>query len=139
MFSIHKLCTSDTGPTIFNLEVAATTTKEDLTNPELYRDIVSAYQNGNRKYFNFGDRMEVLASDGSFVASLLIVGSSKNELFTRLIDFKSFKKNCKDLEGFDIIYDEVKKFTIIRKVDNKMIKQGFTSEEEAVSYIKNIY
>lgn len=142
MFSIHELCTSDTGPTIFHLTVPANTKKEDLTNSEKYRDIVRSHQDGSRKYFNFGDRLEILASDGSFVAKLLIVGSSRDELFTRLVEYKDFKKVIKkedEMADFDITYDEKTKFTITRKSDKKLIKQGFTSEEEALYHLKNIY
>lgn len=140
-FSNHDITTFDTAYSRFRLKVPSSAKKEDLLNPENYRKIVQAFNDTGRKYFNFGDIIEVLAEDGSFYSRLLIVGSNKSELFTRLLEFVSFNKAKKEKEAidYDILWDEKSKFNIIRKSDKRLIKNGFTCEEEALYYIKNIY
>jgi hypothetical protein len=140
MFSVHELLTADTSHTSFRLKVPANTPKEDLTNPQKYREIVRNYQNGNRDFFHFGDKIEILATNGSFYAELLIVGSSRDELFTRLLSYNDFKKSIKKQDespDFEIVWDEKSKYNVIRKSDKKTMKQGFSSEEEALYFIKN--
>jgi hypothetical protein len=141
MFSNHDITTVDTAYSQFFLKVSPSTTKEDLLNPQNYRKIIQAHNDVGRKFFNFGDIVRVLAEDGSFYAELLIIGSNNSELFTRINHFVSHKKDKKSTESkdFDIKWDEKSKFNLIRKSDNKLIKSGFTCEEEALYYIKNIY
>lgn len=141
MFSNHDITTVDTAYSRFRLKVASSVKKEDLLEPKNFRKITEAHNDNSRKYFNFGDILEVLAEDGSFYGELLIVGSNKSELFTKINYFTSFKKVKKENEAndFDIVWDEKSKFNLIRKSDNKLIKNGFTCEEEALYYIKNTY
>lgn len=141
MFSNHDITTVDTAYSQFFLKVSPSTTKEDLLEPKNFRKIIEAHNDTGRKVFNFGDIIRVLAEDGSFYAELLIIGSNKSELFTRINYFVNHKKTKKenDSKDFDIVWDDKSKFNLIRKSDKKLLKSGFTCEEEAIYYIKNIY
>jgi hypothetical protein len=139
MFLHHQIEVSNYNR--FRITVSPETTKEMLLDSRYYRDIIKHHKLSNKTMFSFGDILEVQAEDGSFYAELFISGSNTEELFVKLNYLTNHDKKGKELEipSYKIEWKGPKnKFAIIRKTDNSIFKQNFSSKEEAHSFLQNI-
>lgn len=141
MFSTHSIQMAEYSCNRFRMVVPKETTKDDLMNSKLYRDLVKFHKNMDKGRFSFGDILEVLAEDGSFYAELLILGSTMEELFSK-INYFVFHLETKELlevPAYKIEWKGPKnKFAILRKADDSIFRQHFSSKEEALSFLQNI-
>lgn len=119
----------------FRMQVPVSFEKKDLTESENWRDIVAAYP-----MIQIGNIIEVLREDYEFFANLLVVGKSKDEIFLKIITFTEFSsEKLNEESAYEILWKGPnKKFAIIRKSDQKEMRDKFTSRDEAKSHIKNL-
>ena len=141
-FVPQNIKSGDIERTIFRYQLDSSFTKEDLLKSENWRQVVKS-----TPMLRVGDKIEVLRQDGAFYAELLVTGKSNDDLFTKIIVYKALEEKEAPLlakaekeKTFTIAWKgPIKKFALLRDGDNKEIKDGFSSKEEANFYFKNNY
>lgn len=135
-FLPHKFNAAEYVRGRFALSLQKEFCKEDLLDNKKWRNVAMAHN------IRAGDIIEVTREDFAFYAELLVIGRQKDELFLKFINFANLEeeKTEKIGEDFEVKWKgPAKKWTIIRKSDNKEIKDAFSSKEEAAYFLKNNY
>ena len=131
-FSPFNIQSADIDRNILRLTVPIGTTKEDLVKPENYIQIAKA-----NKVIKPKDLIEVLPEDCSFFAVLFVTGRVNDLILTRIVSYTDLGFG-EELESVEISWKgPQRKWSAIRKVDNKELKSGFATKEEAYNWLKS--
>lgn len=86
MFSIMKLVLAEAAMTNWSLEVPVGTTKDDLSNPKLFTELVGRLSLMNKKPCEY-PRIHVTDEEGNFFAELVVIGNAHGKVSTQVLSF----------------------------------------------------
>jgi len=127
---------------VFRLHLPSSLTKEDLLEPERWIQVAKTIST-----MQAGDLIEVLREDYAFFAVLLVTSKKKGMEFmsVKLLQYHDLEDDLNieeesDESSFTVKWKGPKRrFTILRKSDNKVLHFGFTTKEEALNHLKENY
>ncbi len=114
------------------------TNVEDMLNPEYWAHVA-----GRMKPL---DNIEVYAEDGSFFARLIVLSCNRVQANVQLLfahklggdEAVDVTKSVDDSNSLEYGWGgPVGKHRVVRKSDKQIIKDGFTSKQEALDYIRD--
>ena len=106
---------------------------EDVSNPAYFAHVA--------KQLSFGDKIEVMAEDGSWYREVVVRATGLNEVITGLLSHVDFSGPA-ETESPDMPY-EIKyrgphrRYSIIRKSDGEAIRDDLQTKEAAGQWLKN--
>lgn len=141
LFSIHDFASAEYKRALFRFSLPQSFEKDDLEKSENWINIAKAYPDLGLNKNNQGPALiEVVREDCAFFALCLVIGRVGDNLFIKIINFCELSSAPKELGDCDILWKgPARKFSVIRRTDNKELKSGFSSREEANFWIKNYY
>jgi hypothetical protein len=141
LFSPHDFKGAEYKRSLFRFVLPQSFTKEDLEKSENWINIAKDYPDlGTNKNNQSAAMVEVIREDNAFFALVLITGRIGDNLFVKIIHFCDLEGAPKELGDIEVLWKgPARKFAAIRKTDNKELKSGFSSKEEAQFWIKNYY
>lgn len=107
---------------------------EDMVKPDYWSHVA--------KQLRIGHRIEVMAADGAYWAMLIVRAVGRTEAVVQALQHVELGSPAEKIKGDDNPYEvkwrgPTKKFGVVRKSDNEVVRDEFPVREDAERWLKN--